>query len=704
MEGQPTHVPPISSAATAGPSPGFLPHMSYPESIDSSPRSRNADSPDELQLPAVPGAKLRLMCSYGGHIVPRPHDKSLCYVGGDTRIVVVDRYTSFSDILTRLSKILLNGRPFTLKYQLPNEDLDSLVTVSTDEDLENMVDEYDRLNANSNPEKPSRIRLFLFPTKPEAAASVGSILDESNNSDEWFLDALNGARVLQRGFSDPTSVNCLLGLEENVDNSANSDLNSKDPDGHADGGKKLGNNQSNPDVQSVPDSPIIGTSSSFGSTSSSPSLSNLPPIRVHVEDGGSTGGYGGGRVLDQRIGIQERFSQMGLGVQKRDDGFVVMPPPTGPPNVVAGEYLSRVVADDESSDHGVPIGYRKPSEPIPSQTQQKQIGGELSSPDSVSSDSSLLNAISRQTPFIYQEQIARISAISDRVSTNFAGSKVNFSDPNIRVQMPQNLESRYALASQYDLQQQQLLQQQQQQLLQQQQQQQQQQLLQQQQQQQQEVQHQPQPQPQQFIHGGPHFVHHPSGVVPLSTYYHLYPSQQTQLHPHQLDQRYPVYYIPAAQAQAYSLPPQQPNFSEAANPVPLNRPQTPPNPTMITTPAAYNPTRNLQPRTKPEVDSAAYRPAAATAPPLVQVPSGQPQQQQFMGYAPIHHPPQTTGSYAYEFADPAQTQLYFTQPLQPASANQFQNMTSVPKMVLPDASTQLPSDTVKQQIRSSQPL
>nr|DAD27161.1 TPA_asm: hypothetical protein HUJ06_028629 [Nelumbo nucifera] len=30
------------------------------------------------------------MCTYGGHIVPRPHDKSLCYLGGDTVIVAVD--------------------------------------------------------------------------------------------------------------------------------------------------------------------------------------------------------------------------------------------------------------------------------------------------------------------------------------------------------------------------------------------------------------------------------------------------------------------------------------------------------------------------------------------------------------------------------------------------------------------------------------
>ncbi|GAB2298005.1 hypothetical protein Dimus_032085 [Dionaea muscipula] len=33
----------------------------------------------------TPPQKLRLLCSYGGHIAPHPHGKALCYVGGETR-------------------------------------------------------------------------------------------------------------------------------------------------------------------------------------------------------------------------------------------------------------------------------------------------------------------------------------------------------------------------------------------------------------------------------------------------------------------------------------------------------------------------------------------------------------------------------------------------------------------------------------------
>ncbi|KAM1125145.1 hypothetical protein ACFX1Q_040457 [Malus domestica] len=55
---------------------------------------------------------------------------------------------------------------------------------------------------------------------------------------------------------------------------------------------------------------MLENSPSFGSTLLSPSLVNLPPIRVHMEDGG--GGGGGGRigVQDQNMGIEKQFAQM----------------------------------------------------------------------------------------------------------------------------------------------------------------------------------------------------------------------------------------------------------------------------------------------------------------------------------------------------------------------------------------------------------
>lgn len=287
-----------------------------------------------------------------------------------------------------------------------------------------MIDEYDRTNNSS---KPSRLRLFLFPLKPDSSQSIGPILESSAKSEDWFLSALNGATgLLNRGFSDSASVNCLLGLDD--DNGLNGNSNADlvgvgvgDSEALRKNNGKLGQ-----DVHSVPDSPMLENTSSFGSASSSPSLANLPPIRVHVEDGGGTGGIRG-VLQDQKAaaaGIEEQFAQIsfsGGGVvagQKQDDGFTAIssPPPMPvslaisgvpvcPPVVVAVDYQNRVYSDDERSEHGVPIGYRKPPppqsqpQPVVPQTQHKPSSGgaiELPSPDSVqrySTHPPLLNAL-----------------------------------------------------------------------------------------------------------------------------------------------------------------------------------------------------------------------------------------------------------------------------------------------------------------------
>ncbi|KAL6498148.1 hypothetical protein OROGR_028545 [Orobanche gracilis] len=230
--------------------------MEPPLPLPASATTAAATSP---RPPIVP-ARLRLMCSYGGHIVPRPHDKSLFYAGGETRIVAVDRRTigaSLSALSAHLSRGLFNNRPFHLKYQIPNEDLDSLISVITDEDLSNMLEEHDRIAP------PARIRLFLFPIKPE---SIGSALLDPK-SETWFSDALRSTGILQKGQSADSALMTDIGpdLEAPVEGGSNS--------GGGGGEGKLG-----------AESLVLETSSSFGSTSSSLSMSNSPPIGVNQCD------------------------------------------------------------------------------------------------------------------------------------------------------------------------------------------------------------------------------------------------------------------------------------------------------------------------------------------------------------------------------------------------------------------------------------
>ncbi|KAH7422997.1 hypothetical protein KP509_12G034700 [Ceratopteris richardii] len=129
--------------------------------------------------------KVKFMCSSAGKILPRPSDMSLRYVGGETRMISLPRYIQYQDFYVKM--VELYGPDITIKYQLPQEDLDSLVSVSSVEDLENMFEECDRLRAS---EGSSKLRVFVF--LPSELNSHG-IDDTMNfkNSEQKFVDAIN---------------------------------------------------------------------------------------------------------------------------------------------------------------------------------------------------------------------------------------------------------------------------------------------------------------------------------------------------------------------------------------------------------------------------------------------------------------------------------------------------------------------------------
>lgn len=165
-------------------------YSTYPESGDSSPHCREIDgetaiSWDETPQPAA--VRVKLMCSYGGRIQPRPHDNQLSYFGGETKILAVDRSIRFQAIIAKLASLYGANSldEICFKYQLPGEDLDALISVTNDEDLDHMMIEYDRLHLSSG--KPAaRLRLFLFPANP----SIGSGKSEQKADRMWFLEPL----------------------------------------------------------------------------------------------------------------------------------------------------------------------------------------------------------------------------------------------------------------------------------------------------------------------------------------------------------------------------------------------------------------------------------------------------------------------------------------------------------------------------------
>lgn len=137
---------------------------------------------------SVSGRKLKFMCSYGGRIYPRPSDGVLRYVGGQTRIISVKRNVSFNDLVQKMVDTF--GQPVVIKYQLPGEDLDALVSVSCADDLDNMMEEYERLIQRSKDGSP-KLRVFLF-SASELDPSGLQQFANLNDGGQKYVEAVNG--------------------------------------------------------------------------------------------------------------------------------------------------------------------------------------------------------------------------------------------------------------------------------------------------------------------------------------------------------------------------------------------------------------------------------------------------------------------------------------------------------------------------------
>ncbi|KAE8670035.1 fatty acid amide hydrolase-like [Hibiscus syriacus] len=193
-------------------------YNSYPDSGESSPRSREIDfenpPPWEDQPQHAQNYKAKFMCSYGGKIHPRPHDNQLAYIGGETKILAGERTIKFSSMVSKLSALCGGGDgEVSFKYQLPGEDLDALISVTNDDDLEHMMHEYDRLYRGSA--KPARMRLFIFP--PTGPASFGS--EGAKSERDRFVEALNSGStpgVEKHAAVQTNNVDYMFGLEKGM--------------------------------------------------------------------------------------------------------------------------------------------------------------------------------------------------------------------------------------------------------------------------------------------------------------------------------------------------------------------------------------------------------------------------------------------------------------------------------------------------------
>ncbi|XP_076903107.1 RAF-like serine/threonine-protein kinase 20 [Bidens hawaiensis] len=131
-------------------------------------------------------SKIKILCSFGGKILPHPGDGKLRYVGGNTRIIRIRKDISWQELRQKALEIYIET--YAIKYQLPGEDLDALVSVSCDEDLLNMMEECNVLGIGEGSQK---LRLFLFSLSDFDETSFNHVSSGGDNEFQ-FLIAVNG--------------------------------------------------------------------------------------------------------------------------------------------------------------------------------------------------------------------------------------------------------------------------------------------------------------------------------------------------------------------------------------------------------------------------------------------------------------------------------------------------------------------------------
>ncbi|KAI8002069.1 hypothetical protein LOK49_LG09G02806 [Camellia lanceoleosa] len=127
---------------------------------------------------------------------PGPSDGKLRYVGGETRIMRISKGISWQELMQKT--LTIYNQVHVIKYQLPGEDLDSLVSVSCDEDLQNMMEECNLLEDGGS----QKLRMFLFSSSDfdDSQLGLGSL-------EERVADELVGAVTAPLTTNMPSSAN-----------------------------------------------------------------------------------------------------------------------------------------------------------------------------------------------------------------------------------------------------------------------------------------------------------------------------------------------------------------------------------------------------------------------------------------------------------------------------------------------------------------
>lgn len=115
-----------------------------------------------------------------------PNDGKLKYIGGTNKIMTVDKSITYTELIVKMWDICEPS--MNLRCKLPMDDFYLLVKVTSDEDLNYVMEEYDRVG------KDMKIRAILDPLPPRITEVVH----------DYFRNKVAGVKFF--GYVHTTSV------------------------------------------------------------------------------------------------------------------------------------------------------------------------------------------------------------------------------------------------------------------------------------------------------------------------------------------------------------------------------------------------------------------------------------------------------------------------------------------------------------------
>ncbi|XP_015690837.1 probable LIM domain-containing serine/threonine-protein kinase DDB_G0287001 isoform X2 [Oryza brachyantha] len=130
--------------------------------------------------------RIKFICNFGGRFLPRPSDGQLRYVGGERHLIKISRDISWQELICKTTKLI--RRPHMIKYHLPGEQMNMLISITGDDDLRNMIDECIVLQRTK-----AWLTVYLFADNDDERHAC-SVLGSSSNTDKeaQFIALVNG--------------------------------------------------------------------------------------------------------------------------------------------------------------------------------------------------------------------------------------------------------------------------------------------------------------------------------------------------------------------------------------------------------------------------------------------------------------------------------------------------------------------------------